>query len=79
MSAAETTSMEGRPSPGALLLESIAQSSERRPRQRNLGPLRALWPHVKDHAADAALALVFLLISTASTLGLSGAVRVLVN
>jgi hypothetical protein len=34
---------------------------------------------VKDHAADAALALVFLLISTASTLGLSGAVRVLVN
>jgi ATP-binding cassette subfamily B protein len=38
--------------------------------------LRALWPHVKAHAVDAVF---FLLISTASTLGLSGAVRVMVN
>jgi ATP-binding cassette subfamily B protein len=66
----------GRPGPGALLVESLAQASERRPRRSDLGPLRALWPHVKAHAVDAVF---FLLISTASTLGLSGAVRVMVN
>jgi ATP-binding cassette subfamily B protein len=69
----------GRPGPCALLVESLSQASERRPRRSDLGPLRALWPHVKAHAADAVFAFFFLLVSTASTLGLSGAVRVMVN
>lgn len=79
MSAIEDAVIEGRPSAGALLVESLSQSGRRRPGRRDLNPLRALWPHVKAHAGDALLALFFLLLSTTATLGLSAAVRVMVN
>src|ERR1700761_9336858 len=79
MSAIETTPIEGRPGAGALLVESLAQSAQRRSGRRDLGPLRALWPHVRAHLGDAILAFVFLLLSTSATLGLSVAVRVMVN
>jgi ATP-binding cassette subfamily B protein len=79
MSEIEALTIEGRPGPGALLAESLTQSAQRRPGRRDLSPLRALWPHVRAHAGDAVFALFFLLLSTASTLGLSVAVRVMVN
>lgn len=73
------TSIKGRPGAGALLAASLTRSAQRRPVQRDLSPLRALWPHIKAHSGDAVFALIFLLMSTASTLGLSVAVRVMVN
>jgi len=69
----------GRPSAGAVLAESLAQSATRRERRRDLRPLAALWPYVSAHRADAMLAAVFLLIATSATLGLSAAARVVVD
>jgi ATP-binding cassette subfamily B protein len=79
MSTIEGVEIEGRPGAGALLVGSLAQAAQRRPGRRDLSPLRALWPHVKAHAGDALFALLFLLLSTSATLGLSVAVRVMVN
>ena len=44
-----------------------------------LSGLNRLWPYVLAHRADAALAMLFLLISTAAVLGLTGAARLLVD
>jgi ATP-binding cassette subfamily B protein len=79
MSTLDGGSDEGRPGAGALLVGSLAQAAQRRPGRRDLSPLRTLWPHVRAHVGDAVLALVFLLLSTSATLGLSVAVRVMVN
>jgi ATP-binding cassette subfamily B protein len=79
MTTIEGVEIDGRPGAGALLVGSLAQAAQRRARRRDLSPLRALWPHVRAHAGDALLALVFLLLSTSATLGLSVAVRVMVN
>ena len=79
MGAIENVAIDGRPGAGALLANSLAQSAQRRPGRRDLSPLRTLWPHVRAHTADAVLALFFLLLSTAATLGLSVAVRLMVN
>jgi ATP-binding cassette subfamily B protein len=69
----------GRPPPGVLLNQELAQAAQRRERSRDLGPLRALWPYIRAHWTDAALAMVFLLISTAATLGLTVALRIVVD
>jgi ATP-binding cassette subfamily B protein len=79
MSEIEAASVDGRPGAGALLAESLTQSAQRRPGRRDLRPLGSLLPHVRAHLANAILALVFLMLSTASTLGLSVAVRVMGN
>jgi len=65
----------GRPGAGALLADQLAQSAERRPKQRDLKPLRGLWPPVKAHLPDAVFALIFLLCSTAATLAISGSAK----
>jgi ATP-binding cassette subfamily B protein len=64
-----------RPGPGAVMAEAMASAAERREGRRDLRPLGRLWPHVRAHGLDAALALVFLLGSTSATLGLSWALR----
>ena len=69
----------GRPSAGAVLAESLAQSAERRERRRDLRPLAALLPYVRAHRADAILAALFLLVSTSATLGVSAAARLVVD
>jgi len=79
MSHIEAPSVDGRPSAGAVLAASLTEAAQRRPRQRDLRPLRALWPYVRAHGGTAALALAFLLLSTTSTLSLTVAVRVMVN
>ncbi|HWF01855.1 MAG TPA: ABC transporter transmembrane domain-containing protein [Caulobacteraceae bacterium] len=45
------------------------------PRKRDLTPLRRLAPYIRAHRGDAFFAAFFLLVSTASTLGLTFAVR----
>jgi len=70
---------EGRPSAGAELVQNLSEAAARRPRSRNVGALSRLIPFAAQHRGDALGALVFLLTSTASTLGLSGAVRLLVD
>ena len=69
----------GRPGAGALLADQLAQSAEKRPGRRDLKPLRGLWPPVKAHLPDAIFALIFLLCSTAATLGMSGAARLIAD
>ena len=71
--------VEGRPSAGAALVQEISENTQRRGRSRNVQALGRLLPFVADHRLDAAMAGVFLLTSTASTLGISGAVRFLVD
>ena len=67
----------GRPGAGTVLVAQLAKSAQRRPSRRDLGPLRRLAPYVGAHAADVALALVFLLLSSLATLGLTVGVRMI--
>jgi ATP-binding cassette subfamily B protein len=69
----------GRPSAGAVLAESLAQSAARRERRRDLRPLAALLPFVRAHQGDAFAAALFLLLSTSATLAISGAARLVVD
>lgn len=73
------TEAAGRPSEGQTLAQALAEAAGRRDRSRNVGALRRLFPFARAHWGDASLALVFLLASTSATLGLSGAVRLLVE
>ncbi|RAK59139.1 ABC transporter [Phenylobacterium hankyongense] len=69
----------GRPSAGQSMVQTLAEEATRRGRSRNIGALRRLAPFISRHKPDAALALVFLLFATGTTLWLSGAVRLLVD
>lgn len=70
---------EGRPGAGAELVQSLGEAAERRPRSRNVGALRRLVPFARRRKGEALGALIFLISATAATLGLSGAVRLLVD
>jgi ATP-binding cassette, subfamily B, bacterial len=70
---------DGRPGAGAELVQSLGEAAERRPRSRNVGALRRLIPFARRRKGEAVGALVFLIGATAATLGLSGAVRLLVD
>ena len=69
----------GRPSTGQALAQTLEEAAGRRAKSRNVGALRRLSPFIAAHWGDATLSGLFLLISTSSTLGLSGAVRLLVD
>jgi ATP-binding cassette subfamily B protein len=69
----------GRPSAGQALAQSLEEAETRRARSRNVGALRRLGPFIRAHTGDAILSLLFLLVSTSATLGLSGAVRLLID
>ena len=69
----------GRPSAGAALAQTLEDAAARRPKSRNVGALRRLAPFVAAHWGDAVLSAVFLLISTSATLGITCAVRLLVD
>lgn len=71
--------VEGRPTAGAALVQEISEAAGRRSRSRNVRALGRLLPFMSAHKTDAAMAGVFLMTATASTLGLSGAVRLLVD
>jgi ATP-binding cassette, subfamily B, bacterial len=73
------TAAPGRPSAGQTLAQSLAEDAERRGRSRNVGALRRLLPFARRHWPDAAFAFVFLLLATAATLGMTGAIRLVVD
>jgi ATP-binding cassette subfamily B protein len=79
MSDASVEAAPGRPGAGAELAQSLDAAAARRPKSRNVISLRRLVPYAQAHWGDAAASAVFLLLSTSATLGLSGAVRLLVD
>lgn len=72
-------STDGRPSEGAALASQIAEAVDKRPRRKDLRPLGHIFPFVVAHKANGFAALFFLLLSTASTLGLTVALRSVVD
>ena len=74
-----TPSTDGRPTEGAALASQIAEAVNKRPRRKDLKPLGHILPFVVAHKANAFAALFFLLLSTASTLGLTVALRSVVD
>ena len=71
--------VEGRPTAGAALAQQISEAAGRRGRSRNVAALGRLIPFVARHRLDAAAAGVFLVTAAAASLGLTGAVRQLVD
>ncbi|MBE7218959.1 MAG: ATP-binding cassette domain-containing protein [Caulobacteraceae bacterium] len=69
----------GRPGAGAALAATMAAAEGKRERSRSLKPLGRLAPYVWRHRRDAALGLLFLLLSTSSTLSLTGAARLVTD
>jgi len=70
---------DGRPGAGAELAAGIAEAAAKRPRSRNVRTLGRLLPFVRTHWGYAAAAGFFLLFSTAATLGLTAAARLIVD
>ena len=72
-------SAPGRPSTGQALAQNLSEAGARRDKSRNVGALRRLAPFASAHWGDASLAALFLILSTCATLGISGAIRLLVD
>ena len=70
---------DGRPSSGQALAQTLAEAAERRGKSRNVAALGRLIPFAAGHRLDAAAAGVFLITAAGSSLGLTGAVRLLVD
>ena len=76
MSQAEPApSLSERPSGGAVLVEQMAEAAGRREKGRDLRPLGRLWPFALRHKADLLLALLFLILATVASLGLTVTAR----
>jgi len=75
----QQSDLRDRPGAGASVAQGLEDAAGRRGKSRNVKSLGRLWPFVGAHKADALGALVFLITATASMLGLSGAVRFLVD
>lgn len=70
---------EGRPTSGAVLMADIAAAKSKREKSRDLRPLRRLLPLIAKHWPVALTATLFLLVSTAATLGVTGAFRLAID
>ncbi len=70
---------DGRPGAGASLAATLAEEAGKRERSRNIRTLGRLLPIVGAHWGYAAAAGVFLLISTAATLGMTQAAQLVVD
>jgi ATP-binding cassette, subfamily B, bacterial len=64
-----------RPSPGAVLAESMTEAAERRERRRDVRPLGRLLPFLARHKGSALIAAFWLAMSTAASLGLTVTAR----
>ncbi|WP_293898079.1 ABC transporter transmembrane domain-containing protein [Phenylobacterium sp.] len=73
------SSTPGRPSAGQALAQTLSEAAGKRGKSRNVGALSRLLPFARAHWRHAVFAAVFLLLSTASTLGISWAVRQVVD
>ena len=70
---------DGRPSAGPALVAQMDVAAAKREKRRDLKPLALLWPYLAAHRGDVALAIVFLLLSTGLSLGLTGAARIVLD
>jgi ATP-binding cassette subfamily B protein len=68
-------SVEGRPSAGALLAEQMNEAGEKRAKRRDIRPLARLIPYALRHKGHALMAVFWLLLSTAASLGLTALAR----
>ena len=75
----EPADITGRPSRGAALAGDMLKAEAKRGKQRDLRPLAALGPYIVAHIGLALGALTFLLLSTATTLSLSAAARLVID
>ncbi|MDZ4369935.1 MAG: ABC transporter transmembrane domain-containing protein [Phenylobacterium sp.] len=73
------SNVAGRPSSGQALAQSLAEGAAKRDRSRNIGALRRLRPFLMAHWGYGLAAFAFLLLSSSATLGLSGAIRLVVD
>ncbi|HEY4032303.1 MAG TPA: ABC transporter transmembrane domain-containing protein [Caulobacteraceae bacterium] len=71
--------VEGRPTAGVALAQQISEAAGRREKSRNVRALGRLAPFIAAHRLDAGAASVFLVTAAAASLGLTGAVRLLVD
>ncbi len=69
----------GRPSIGGVLKEGFKADAWRRDREKDLRPLSRLVPYVGAHAGDAIFGLAFVLVSSAALLGLTWALKDLLD
>ena len=65
----------GRPGAGAQLTERMSEAGERRARSKNVRPLARLLPYAAAHSGHAGMAALWLLLSTAASLGLTVTAR----
>ena len=72
---AAAADIRGRPGAGALLAEQMGEAGQRRERRRDVRPLARLFPYAMRHKGHMAMAAVWLILSTAASLGLTGAAR----
>lgn len=68
-----------RPGTGAELIGQINSAAAGREKTRDLRPLMRLLPYIARQKVDAGLAVFFLLLSSAATLSLTGASRLLID
>ena len=73
--ASGVASMEGRPSAGALLADQMSEAGEKRAKRRDIRPLARLIPFAMRHKGHALMAVFWLLLSTAASLGLTALAR----
>jgi ATP-binding cassette subfamily B protein len=72
---AAAADIRGRPGAGALLAEQMGEAGQRRERRRDVRPLARLFPYAMRHKGHMAMAAVWLILSTAASLGLTAAAR----
>ncbi|SDQ35346.1 ABC transporter transmembrane domain-containing protein [Brevundimonas sp. 374] len=68
-------SLEGRPSAGALLADQMSEAGDKRAKRRDIRPLARLIPFAMRHKGHALMAVFWLLLSTAASLGLTALAR----
>src|SRR5215217_5085395 len=67
--------LRGRPGAGALLAEQMSEAGGRREKRRDVRPLARLLPFALRHKGHLAMAVLWLLLSTISSLSLTAAAR----
>ena len=67
--------LHDRPGPGAVLADAMREGADRRGRRRDIRPLARLFPFLMRHWGSALIAAVWLLVSTAASLGLTVTAR----
>ncbi len=71
----DTADLRARPGAGAQLSEQITEAAGRRGRSRNVRPLLRLLPYAMRHKGHLVVATLWLLVSTAASLGLTATAR----